>query len=148
MCYNMGDLRDPKTNNSIIEVAEAKKYITHLKDYPLHLDVALPIFDWYVWFRKNRFKGLIHTEDITGGEYPPEKNLSFNKDTIWKGFTFAEGDCLRYEDSKVDVVVKMAKLLNDNIDIENLNVVLYHLDATEIHKYSIHDMETIYCCFH
>lgn len=40
MCYNMGNLKDPATKNSIIETAELKKYTSNLGAYPLPLDVG------------------------------------------------------------------------------------------------------------
>ena len=59
MCYNMGNLKDPATKNSILETDELKKYTGNLSNYPLPLDIALPLFDWKVLYRNNFYTGLI-----------------------------------------------------------------------------------------
>ncbi|WP_315818323.1 hypothetical protein [Paraflavitalea speifideaquila] len=59
MCYNMGNLKNPHTHNSILEAAELEKYIGNLQEYPLPLDLALPLFDWKVLYRDGIYKGLI-----------------------------------------------------------------------------------------
>lgn len=147
MCYNMGDLKDTNTINSIIELKEAKKYLGHLSDYNLSLDIGLPIFSWYVWFRQGRFKGLISSEDLKLNINKNNKWI-FQKDSILNGYTFEKGDWLRYEESKADDVVKLAELLNDKIKNEQINVVLYHLDEGNINKYTIHELENIFVSIH
>ncbi len=54
-----GQFKNPATNNSIIEHNELKKYISNLARYPLPLDVAFPLFEWKVLFRKGNYAGLI-----------------------------------------------------------------------------------------
>ena len=59
MCYNMGNLKNPATNNSILETSELEKYTAQLAAYPLPLDAAFPLFSWKVLFRNNLYSGLI-----------------------------------------------------------------------------------------
>lgn len=64
MCYNMGNLRRTETTNSILDIAELKKYVTGLADYPLPLGIAFPLFDWYILFHKQQYKGVIHGRQL------------------------------------------------------------------------------------
>lgn len=64
MCYNMGNLRKPEAVNSIIDVATFKSYTGRLAQYPLTLDIALPLFDWWVYFGAMGYKGLIHAGNL------------------------------------------------------------------------------------
>ena len=53
MFYNMGDLTNKKESNSILNLEVAKQYLGKLEQYPLDLDVALPLFSWGVQFRED-----------------------------------------------------------------------------------------------
>lgn len=59
MCYNMGNLKNPAVTNSIIDPKELNRYTEKLAGYPLPLDIALPLFEWKVLFRKNEYQGLV-----------------------------------------------------------------------------------------
>ena len=96
MCYNMGNLVQPDTKNSIVDVDVMAQYTAALNRYPLHLDIGLPIFDWWVWFRGQAYQGLLHT-DALPAPYGYAKTTTFNADTTINGFTFMAGDWLRHE---------------------------------------------------
>lgn len=147
MCYNMGNLRLPQTKNSILDFNEMEKYVGNITDYPLQLDVALPIFDWYVWFRENDFKGLIHNYTLKDS-MPKQDRIWFDHDTTISGLAFKKGDWLRYESSNAPDILKAAKLLNRKIISKKINVILYHLDENNIDKFSQNELESIYNSFH
>jgi hypothetical protein len=151
MCYNMGNLTNTETRNSILEIDELKKYIGDLHNYPLPLDVALPLFGWKVLFRKGKFFGLI--------EKLPDSALAstaFNKsgnrfitvkDTVADGYEFKTGDVLRNEESNYEDISKAAGLLSEKISNNELRISLYHLDPVILNKYSTHEIENIYNAF-
>jgi hypothetical protein len=147
MCYNMGNLRDPGVRNSILDPELLKQYINHLEDYPLATDVALPIFDWWVWFRQNRFKGLIHSNSLDP-DFSKGSKFIFEKDTVLNGYTFERNDWLRYESSEPKDVIEAAKIIRKKYAGSKINVVLYQLDDYFLNKYSLHEMENIYDSFH
>lgn len=148
MCYNMGDLKDPMTGNSIIDPATVKKYTTHLQDYPLPLDVALPVFSWYVLFRSNEYKGLMQEP---GGDFFANSSTqgiagryNIQADTIWNNIHFKKGDLIRYESSSFSDIIKVAGILKDKLPGRKLRLSLYHLDSITLSKYSAHEMEAIF----
>ncbi len=147
MCYNMGNLQRPETKNSIIDDAVLIQYIDHAKDYSLPLDIALPIFDWWVWFSGNDYKGLIHSNSIS---LPTDANNRWHciKDTTLNGYTFRAGDWLRYENSTWEENRKAIALLKDKLNTHELNLLLYHLDSTTLSHYEIDQLENIYSSFH
>ncbi len=143
MCYNMGNLRHPQTKNSIIDETELKKYISHLDSYPLPLDVALPVFDWYALFEENTYKGLIR--DFTAGEVAEkEGRIVFTADTTINGYAFKKGQWLRYEKSDADIVKNCAQLISKKLKRSELTVILYHLDQDHLTNYTVHELETFY----
>jgi hypothetical protein len=143
MCYNMGNLRHPETKNSIIEEGELKKYVNRLSLYPLQLDVALPVFGWWIWFRGDYYKGLIHSEEIKLLNNPSEKIIIRN-DTVINGYNFARGDWLRHEDSPAESIAEVTKILRHKLPGDRISIILYHLDENNLSKYSTHELESFF----
>lgn len=145
MCYNMGNLREASVKNSIIDADELEKYTRGLGGYPLPLDVALPLFDWYVWFHDDRYKGLIHSWRLPSFN---KENMRFESDTVMNNYRFEKGDWLRYEGSPAAEVKRVADLINRRLPPKDLRVILYHLDETSLNNYSTDELEALYRSFH
>lgn len=149
MCYNMGNLKDPQTSNSILDVKELKKYIGSLKEYPLPLDIALPVFEWKVLFRNNQFAGLISNlpdtvlTDKTLFQHT-RNHFELNTDTVLHGYEFKKGDLLRVEKSNYTEVLKAAEALTSQLKTTEFTVSLYHLDSISLSKYKIDELENLY----
>lgn len=148
MCYNMGNLKDPAISNSILDPATLEKYISGVNDYPLPLDVALPLFDWYVLFRQNEYKGLIQQVDGTALK-AITKQVNKNRwqilqDTSWKNIVLKKGDILRYENSSYKDIMQSAEMIKQKLHNRQLRLSLYHLDSITLSKYSAHEMEAIF----
>ncbi len=148
MCYNMGNLTNEETTNSILEIAELKKYISNLQHYPLPLDVAFPLFDWKVLFRKGSFKGLIENLPdslLQKNICKQDKNkFTILKDTTLNGYTFKKDDLIRNEQSDYAAILKAAELISEKLSNNQPRISLYHLDSLTLKKYSAHEMENIY----
>lgn len=143
MCYNMGNLRHPQTKNSIIEGEELKKYTSNMDNYPLPLDVALPIFDWYILFEGNTYKGLVR-DFSPSAELAKQERIVFRNDTTFCGYTFKAGQWLRHEQSHAAVVQNCAALVRKKLKAKELTVILYHLDESHLTNYSLHELESFY----
>lgn len=148
MCYNMGNLKNPATKNSILETEELKKYLGNLSDYPLPLDVALPLFNWKVLFRNNSYNGLIENlpDDIFTNAFTVKKENRFEllKDTLLQGYDLKKGDILRSEQSDYSEILSAAGEINKRLKNTQPRVSLYHLDSVILNKYTLHELETIY----
>ncbi|WP_066407318.1 hypothetical protein [Flavisolibacter tropicus] len=146
MCYNMGNLRSASTGNSIIETSELDKYVKGLRNYPLHLDVALPLFDWYVWFSKNQYKGLFYPQQLPLSSN--KEKVTFARDTVINGYAFKAGDWLRYENSPINVLEAVAQRLKNKLPAEERTILLYHLDEKVLSKYQNNEIKTLLERFH
>ena len=148
MCYNMGNLTDPSTRNSILETAELKKYTGNLSTYPLPLDLALPLFDWKVLFRNNQYKGLMHDLPDSLLTAPLAKRTSNRfailTDTVIGGYALQKGDWLRSEQSDIAGILAAAKVISEQWQNTRPRVSLYHLDSVILSKYSLHELESIF----
>jgi hypothetical protein len=149
MAYNMGNLKNPSTENSILDSREIKKYTGNLSSYPLPLDVALPLFSWKVLFRRNSYAGLIENLPDTFLNTRVTEHLSGNRylvrtDTVINGYTFFRDDIIRKEESNYDEIVSAEKILVGNIRGTHLRVALFHLDSLILKKYTTHELENIF----
>mgnify|MGYP001483851072 CR=1 FL=1 len=143
MCYNMGNLRDPTAKNSIIDPATFKSYTGRLNDYPLPLDFALPLFDWWVWFRNQQYYGLVHAGNLPG-ELANGRTTYLQEDTLINGYQFLPGDWLRHENSPVASIEKISESLPERFRSGKSKLILYHLDSASLSNYTIHELQDIY----
>lgn len=152
MCYNMGNLKDPATKNSIVETEELKKYIGNLSSYPLPLDVAFPLFDWKVLYRNNVYAGLI--EGLPDAAFSSSfctrtgNRYLVLKDSLLQGYELHKGDMIRDEQSDIKEVLSASSEISKHLKNTPLRVSLYHLDSVILSKYSTHELESIYSSLH
>jgi hypothetical protein len=160
MFYNMGDLSDMNGENSIYSTKIAEKYTPFLKTYELPLDVALPIFKWYVHYRNNAVIGLITKMDSPkindtvnfkefensplekgGRGIDSENNTKFNvrTDHLENGIFYRTGDVLKFETISKEQLIEAAELLRQNLKQENRKIIFYDLDENNLNNY---DKET------
>lgn len=148
MCYNMGNIKDPATSNSILDPKEVKRYTNGFSTYALPLDVAFPLFGWTVLFRNQQYAGLIQLTDrkaIEGVSFSLGNNrFRVLKDTTLFGYTLLKDDLLRVEDSAVPDILHAATLLRDKLTGDSFTVSLYHLDTLILNKYTTHELEAVY----
>lgn len=128
MCYNTGRLQDTKTQNSILDFADVKPY---LRQYPSatlsNTDVAYPVYGWGVEFsEKGTFLRLINAHDL------PE-TLKTQKEHHVK---------IREEWARPRDIIRTQQALPT---LDTLHTtILYHLDSSNLSKYSHEDIEAFY----
>lgn len=151
MCYNMGDLKNTMAHNSILETAELEKYTSHLPSYPLPLDVALPIFNWKVYFHEGRYAGLVESLPTTlldNAAVTRSGNFyTFKRDTSLSGYSFEKGDQLRDEQSDYAALQAAAQVVARQLKRPPGAVLFFQLDSTNLANYTTDDLENIYSDF-
>ncbi len=152
MCYNMGNLKDPAVKNSIIDAAEFQKYTGNLKNYPLPLDIGLPLFDWNVLFRNGQYQGLISSQEVDAFKSPlfkKEKNeITVLADSDWRGYELKKNDRIRPEESSFEEIKKIEKILQQELKEKKLRVSLFYLDSIILNKKNYETLENIYTGLH
>lgn len=150
MYYNMGDLDDLATENSILDVDIAKSYLYNFDEYPLHLDVALPIFAWGVVFRDAKLVKLIHNlkaVDLTKDERfksISETRFEVLRSTYLDGYYLYKGDQIRTEAIEISHLQAANLLLKAKLSTADRTVVFYHLDSLTVQQYEMEDLENIW----
>lgn len=140
MFYNMGKLGD-ENSNSIYDPTIAKQYLPALKDYPLQLKVALPIFSWMLHTRNDKMVHLISkidTEEFKNNpnfEWNGDDRMEVKKNTLSHGFFFKEGDELKIETVTSDDLDDMTDLLQHYLPQKPTEIIYYDLDNINIKRF-------------
>jgi hypothetical protein len=138
MYYNMGKISAAE-NNSIYDKEIAAGYERSLKDYPLQLSLALPIFSWGIQVRDERVICLL---DKMGKEnflndnnfVPAQDNIFTVKNGCFKsGYYFEKNDRIKIESVTEESLNEIgSKLSGRFIPAE---IIFYDLDSINLKRY-------------
>jgi len=146
MFYNMSDLDDWETDNSILDLTEAEKYLTNFDKYPLPLDLALPAYSWAVLFRNGELIKLIpevKKPELAQFELMEPNRYKVNQSAYFKGHYLYENDWIRFENIERDSLLKAANRLAEIIENPNLTVSFYHLGNHSFEDFSLKEYEDV-----
>jgi hypothetical protein len=152
MYYNMGKIA-PDSLNSIYDRNIAKRYLSSLKNYPLPIDIALPIYSWGIHIRDGKIIGLINKIDINNlknnSSFVPIKKNWFTaiSSTFKDGFFYKEKDQLKIETISRNDLLEMANDLEENTVQHPKEIIFYDLDEFNIKNYDTAIFKKIIDCF-
>ncbi len=149
MFYNMGNVEDIDAENSILDLSIAKQYLENFENYPLAIDIALPIFSWGVLIREGKMINLINNLQASDLKDEllflkiDETHFEIIKSTYLQGHYLYKGDVLRLEMAPINLLQESADLLSNLVANEDLTVIFYHLDSIAINNYPHEILEDI-----
>jgi hypothetical protein len=138
MYYNMGDIEDVEEPNSILNNQKGQPYLA-AKEYPLELDVALPVFSWILLYRLGRLEKIIQSIPLDSlrmndaFEKTGENTFLVNQNLYFGGHYLNKGDQLRLEAPTAASLEDAAQGLN-KIENQSGTLLFYHLDES-LHLY-------------
>ncbi|TND07450.1 MAG: hypothetical protein FD123_3228 [Bacteroidetes bacterium] len=149
MFYNMGDLSDPKTKNSIYDPAVAGNYLVNFDRYPLALDLALPWFSWTVVQRNGKTAGLLNNMDEK--QFAALKNVerigAYRARVLQpqriEGHDLQAGDLLRLEPVSLENCRAAAAQIAPYIRERNLRVIFFDLDQKQFTDETEKELEAV-----
>jgi len=153
MCYNMGNLRKYGTQNSILELGELRKYLNgNVNDYPLPMDVGLPLFSWAVAFRDRQYIGISKSLKITS--LINKNQFKFMGKDLYETVTdlpeygLKSGDEIRWESVSENDLDQTAAYVSPFIKTDSLNIIYFHLDDALINAYTYAALKKTAALFH
>lgn len=153
MCYNMGNLQKFGNHNSILNLDDLKTYLQGtIANYPIKMDIALPLFERYVVFRNNNCIGVskyIEKSDIQNPQLftqNPGTALYILNQDLPKA-NLKKGDVLRYEQVTKEDLIQTAKYLNKELKDKEQHIIFDHLDQNILAKYPDADLKEIIDAF-
>lgn len=141
MCYNTGNVKNWKEENSIFNYQKAKKYFKPDNEYPLKINFALPLFDWIVIFKNNEFYKIdnqFNNELLKDSQYVISLNTHeyrVVRDTVINNCFLRTGDKLKQEVVSDDDLIKAAELCKLAINREKFKVVFFDQQHLRNYKY-------------
>lgn len=117
MYYNMSNITDINTKNSILDNDIAKKYHYNFENYKLKLKLALPLYSQAIQFRENKalsiFEG-VEKNDFDANFIEISPNLyKVSNSTYFKGRYIYKDDVFRFEDvKKEDLKIALEDFMN------------------------------------
>lgn len=152
MCYNLIKPLTNKDQNSILDTKELALYLDKKRDYPLHLDIALPVFNWTQLYQNNQFAGLkqIEKSEIeTFAKLVKPMWYEVQKDTTidWEDY-YRIGDQIKYEEVSTETIQKAIQLIRKNISLDKkTTITLFSLDNGTFNKYKDEEIISFYDSF-
>ena len=150
MFYNMGELADLQTANSILDLHTASAYYFNFDTYPLPLDLALPLFRWGVVFREGKMVRLLNglsppdLQDTSRFVFRDTTHVEVQKSTYLDGYYLYSGDEIRLEWVSAGLLQSAAKDLTRVLPRPPKWVSFYHLAPETIKNYSHEELESIF----
>ncbi len=147
MVYNTGDFSDPDADNSIIDLKDIEPYVKNLGSYPLHLDVAYPTYLWQLLYRKRRFAGILRdldTSDTTRFAPHGANTHRVVTETIHGDRILQPGDIVRTELSPYETIIAVKRLIDSCLADRPHASIIYHLDSSNLSKYTDNEISAIY----
>ncbi|HKM92691.1 MAG TPA: hypothetical protein VJY41_03475 [Prolixibacteraceae bacterium] len=142
MYYNMGKI-DADTLNSIYDRKIASRYIESLKNYPLKLNIALPIYAWGVHIRDNKVINLVSKIDETAFEKDTNFTISENANlielknsSIKNGRYYLRNDQIKIEHITGKELRQMASDIRKRLPYTPDEIIFFDLDETNIKRYN------------
>jgi len=149
MCYNLIKPLAEKSKNSILDTNELEKYLKNKKEYPLHTDIALPIFGWTQLYKNNRFAGLIDINEENIAEFARKTDpmwYEITKDTVVNYDTyFRKGDQVKCETVTMDDLNRAVDLLKKHLKTNGkVTVTLFDLNSKTFINRKNEELEALY----
>ena len=139
MYYNMSNISDINTKNSILDNEIAKKYHYNFNTYKLKLKLALPLYSQAIQFRQNKalsiFEGIEKKDFDSNFEHISPNIYKTLNSSYFMGRYIYKDDIFRFEDSSENEI-KIAlddflKLSNNRFD----EIIFYTLKYKD--KYNL-----------
>lgn len=150
MCYNLLPPTESQFQNSILDNKELEKYLKDVRKYPLHLDIALPIFSWMQIYQNNRFMGVVYGSNSFEENLKPLKPLWYESkiDTTINNIYIRKGDKIKFEKiSSQNLSATIDLLKKDGHLDKETRVSLFSLDESILNNFSNEELSQIYTGF-
>lgn len=150
MYYASSEPTNFDSPNTILDDKEASLYMDQAFAYPLHLDVALPLYSWGIArnpFNKIKLINGVCEADIAihPEYYKKKKNGIYEilQSHYLRGMWINKGYELKVEEVSPEVLQEAAITLRKKLKQEDREIIFYHLDNDILKRYSIENLQNI-----
>ncbi len=149
MFYNMGTFSADSDARMIFDADSAANYLARVDDYPLPLDVALPIWSWTVHVRDDLVVGLMQSTDPA--ELPALDFLAAagpgrfvaTRSAFLHGAFLREGDLLKVEVTGPAESLDAAHMIAPHVKSPQ-TVTLFDLSERNLHRHGTQQLDAVF----
>ena len=153
MFYNMGNIRDYQSNNSIYNSQTAESYLTNGLKYPIPLDVSLAAYSWGILYRYGIATELLSNlskEELVRDSLILNSHSNFykiRKEHLFHGVYLQAGDEIRLEAIDAKQLQQAAKQLSNRWNNEKFTLTLYHWHDYLFNTFNSEELEITFSTF-
>lgn len=148
MCYNLISPLEAGTRNSIFDLPELEKYLVGAEEYPVPLDLALPIYSAALIVQNNQFVGIhyFNNETLKKSLVLSKEPWYFSKvDTVINNFYLRKSDKVKLETISAERIREALKVIRKNVTFKHgMTLSLFHLQENQIQQYSYEEVSAFY----
>jgi hypothetical protein len=141
MYYNMSDIRDPDTLNYILDNAVGKRYLHNFADYPLPLDLALPLYQQTRVIRQGKLVHLASSATVNADktERLEDKHYRVTQGHYWQDYYLYPDDELRVDSVDIPALHEAAQQLAEVMHPDE--IIFYSLSDAQ--RFAPNDLASI-----
>jgi hypothetical protein len=152
MFYNVGKLNaDLHQPNSIYNEADAAKYTSYLKSYPLKLDLALPLFSWWLQIRDHKviqvYEKIGRAQLNNPGDFEAivgQNNYLAKRSFFLAGIYIKQNDVFKLEETTANSLSTAAKQLTGNLpEQQNRTIIYYELSNIDLSEFKAENLKQV-----
>lgn len=152
MCYNLVQPLTNSNKNSILDVNELKSYLNEKRTYPIHLDIALPVFGWTQLYQNHHFQKLVDLSSAQLESFAKKTKpmwYEVTKDTSLQwGEYYRVADQIKCEEVSAKDLNEAIAVIKKNVALDpTTTIALFDLDDSIFSKYSHEQITGFYDTF-
>lgn len=153
MLYNTGRYDSYEEQNSILRPAHVAPYLESLEKYDLPLSAALPVYQWYLLFRKREFQLIARGLDVTDTTIyrPIDANhwlvkkygpVAMDAEGVSSGDRMYPGETVRKEVTTQGALDTVARMVGSRRP--GMPLTIYHLDSKSLKQYELYQLKNLH----
>lgn len=152
MYYNMGKIA-PDSLNSIYDHNIASRYLSSLQNYPLPINIALPVYSWGIHIRDGKIIGLRNKIDINNLKnnnsfvFTKKNWFTVKNSNFTAGVFYKENDQLKIETISRNDLLEMTNDIEENTTQNPKEIIFYDLDEFNLKNYDTAIFKEVIDCF-
>ncbi len=153
MAYNMGELDQIDSPNSMLDTNISRQYLRPELRYPLPLDVALPYYQWGAIYRDGQLVYLYNELDAANladsRRFLPQGPQHYRvlQPTYLGTYYLYPGDMIRLEGVQAASLLALAKQLQTVVPFEGQRLLLFHLGSQRARQCRVEELAKVLAAF-
>lgn len=133
MCYSTSSPLENSDKNSILDLKLLKSYLSSIEDYPVKLDIALPIYSWGIvtnHLGKHKLINAVKTSDVENANFEKlgDNKYKVLKDDFYFGMYLNKGFEIKVEEIPESDIEESINFIDKKLNYP-YKIIYYHLDS-------------------